>query len=46
MLFDEVNIEHINQAVKEIDKEELPNGFSSSKYYDVRIDGILYPPNL
>lgn len=44
MLFDDVTLEHINKAVNEFNKNGLPNDFSSSKYYDVKIDGVLYPP--
>lgn len=44
MLFSEVTIENIKQAVNDINKEGIPNGFSNSKYYDVKIDGALYPP--
>lgn len=44
MLFDEVTIEHIRQAVDDFNKKGIPNGFSTSKYYDVKIDNILYPP--
>ena len=44
MLFDEVRIEHINKAIEDYIKNGTPNGFSSSKYYDVMINGALYPP--
>lgn len=44
MIFDEVRIEHINKAIEDYIKNGTPNGFSSSKYYDVKINGVLYPP--
>jgi len=44
MLFDKVTIENIKQAVNDINKKGIPDGFSSSKYYDVKINGVLYPP--
>ena len=44
MLFDEVSIEHINKAIADYTKKGTPNGFSSSKYYDIKINGTLYPP--
>lgn len=44
MLFDEVTIEHIRLAVKDFNKTGIPNGFSTSKYYDVKIENTLYPP--
>ncbi|WP_067145088.1 MrcB family domain-containing protein [Pseudotamlana agarivorans] len=44
MLFDEVSLEHINKAVDHLNKKGLPDEFSTSKFYDVKIDGVLYPP--
>src|SRR5690554_2011013 len=44
MLFSEVTTENIKQAVNDINKKGVPDGFSTSKYYDVKIDGAFYPP--
>ncbi|WP_282031275.1 McrB family protein [Winogradskyella eximia] len=44
MLFDEVSLEHIKKAVGHLNKKGIPDEFSTSKFYDVKIDGVLYPP--
>lgn len=44
MDFDEVKKEHIIQAIKDFEQKGYPNGLSDSKYYDVEIQGQLYPP--
>ncbi len=44
MLFDKVSFENLKTAVNILNKKGIPEGFSSSKYYDVKIDGALYPP--
>jgi len=44
MLFDKVNLEHIKKAVNHLNQKGIPEGFSSSKFYDVKIDEILYSP--
>jgi len=44
MLFSKVTLENIKTAVNEFNQKGTPSGFSTSKYYDVKIDGILYPP--
>lgn len=44
MLFDKVSLENIKTAINDLKLTGIPDGFSKSKYYDVRIDGVLYPP--
>ena len=44
MKFDKVKMEHISQAVKDFMGKGIPNGFKASAYFDVEIDGELYPP--
>ncbi|WP_033957526.1 MrcB family domain-containing protein [Psychroserpens jangbogonensis] len=44
MLFDKVSLENIKTAVNDLKISGIPEGFSSSKFYDVKIDGVLYPP--
>ena len=44
MKFDKVNIEHITLALQDFKKKGLPFGFKSSAYFDVEIEGELYPP--
>lgn len=44
MLFKKVTLENIKTAVEEFNQKGNPEGFSTSKYYDVKIDGTLYPP--
>jgi len=44
MLFSTVTPENIKSAIKDFNQKGIPEGFNSSKYYDVKIDGILYPP--
>ncbi|UMB60648.1 DUF4357 domain-containing protein [Lutibacter sp. A80] len=44
MLFNKVTLENIKTAVKEFNEKGTPEGFSTSKYYDIKIEGVLYPP--
>ena len=44
MKFNKVKIEHISQAVENFMGKGLPDGFKASAYFDVEIDGELYPP--
>nr|WP_321230548.1 DUF3578 domain-containing protein [uncultured Psychroserpens sp.] len=44
MLFEKVSFENIKTAVNHFNKNGIPEGLSSSKFYDVIIDGKLYPP--
>jgi hypothetical protein len=44
MLFDQVSLENIKTAVNDLKVTGIPDGFSRSRFYDVKIDGILYPP--
>lgn len=44
MLFSNVTLENIKTAVNHFNAKGTPEGFSTSKYYDVKIDGVLYPP--
>jgi 5-methylcytosine-specific restriction protein B len=44
MLFDQVSLDNIKTAINDLKVIGIPDGFSKSKYYDVRIDGVLYPP--
>jgi len=44
MLFDKVSLENLRTAVNDLNQKGIPDGFSTSKYYDVKIDGTLYPP--
>lgn len=44
MKFDNVKIEHITLALQDFKEKGLPVGFKSSAYFDVKIDGELYPP--
>ena len=44
MRFDNVNIDHINLAVKDFKEKGFPLGFGPSKYFDVEIQDVLYPP--
>jgi 5-methylcytosine-specific restriction protein B len=44
MLFEKVSLENIKTAVNHFNKNGIPEGLSSSKFYDVEVDGVLYPP--
>ena len=44
MKFDKVNIEHINLALQDFKGKGLPFGFKPSAYFDIEIQGELYPP--
>ena len=44
MKFVKVNIEHINLALQDFKVKGLPVGFKQSAYFDVEIEGELYPP--
>ena len=44
MKFEKVNIEHLNLALQDFKGKGFPEGFKSSAYFDVEIDGELYPP--
>ena len=44
MLFDKVTLENLKSAIKDYNTKGIPEGFSTSKYYDVKINGKLYPP--
>ncbi|APY01376.1 MrcB family domain-containing protein [Lacinutrix venerupis] len=44
MLFDKVTLENLKSAIKDYNTKGTPEGFSTSKYYDVKINGKLYPP--
>lgn len=44
MKFDKVNIEHITLGVNNFNEKDIPEGFGPSNYFDVEIDGVLYPP--
>jgi 5-methylcytosine-specific restriction protein B len=44
MLFSKVTLENIKTAVNDFNQKGTPDGFSTSKYYDIKIEGILYPP--
>ena len=44
MKFDKVKIEHINLALQDFNDQGLPEGFKASAYFDIEIDGELYPP--
>ncbi|WP_111709083.1 hypothetical protein [Lutibacter citreus] len=43
MLFNKVTLENVKTAVNDLKEKGIPDGFNSSKYYDVKIDGTLYP---
>lgn len=42
--FENIEANHIVEAVKIFNAEGYPSGFTTSKAYDVEIDGELYPP--
>lgn len=44
MKFDKVEIEHINLALKDFKDKGFPEGFRASAYFDIEIEGELYPP--
>ena len=44
MKFDKVKIEHINLAIKDFKEKGFPEGFKQSAYFDVNMEGTLYPP--
>jgi 5-methylcytosine-specific restriction protein B len=44
MLFEKVTLEDLKTAVNDLNQKGIPKGFSTSKYYDVKIDGVLHPP--
>ena len=44
MKFDKVNLQHINLAIKDFKEKGFPDGFKQSAYFDIKIDGVLYPP--
>ena len=44
MDFGKVNKEHINLALKDFKEKGFPEGFKQSAFFDVKIEGTLYPP--
>lgn len=44
MKFDKVTIEHIHLAIKDFEDKGFPEGFKQSAYFDVNLNGSLYPP--
>lgn len=44
MKFDKVLKSHITLAIKDFNDQGLPEGFKASAYFDIEIDGELYPP--
>ena len=44
MKFNKVILENINLAIKDFNEKGLPDGFGASAYFDVEIEGELYPP--
>lgn len=44
MKLDKVLKSHITLAIKDFKEKGLPTGFKASAYFDVEIDGELYPP--
>ena len=44
MKFDKVEIEHITLAIEDFIAKGIPEGFGTSNYFDVEIEGELYPP--
>ena len=44
MRFDKVKIEHIALAVKDFKAKGFPEGFKGSTFFDIEIEGELYPP--
>lgn len=43
-LFSNVQQEHIAKAIEVYEAKGVPDGLSSSKFYDVKINNTLYPP--
>ena len=44
MKFDKILIEHVILAIQDFKENGIPVGFKDSAYFDVEIDGELYPP--
>ena len=44
MKFDQVLLKHITLALQDLKEKGLPIGFKASAYFDIEIDGELYPP--
>ncbi|MFT4802734.1 MAG: 5-methylcytosine-specific restriction protein B, partial [Flavobacteriaceae bacterium] len=44
MKFDKVKIEHVNLAIKDFKEKGFSSGFKASAYFDVELEGTLYPP--
>lgn len=38
-----INIEHINLAIKDFKDKGFPDGFKASAYFDIEVEGALYP---
>ena len=45
MKFEKIQIEHVILALQDFKKNGLPVGFKESAYFDVEIEGGLYPAN-
>ncbi len=46
MKFDKVEIEHINLTIKDFKDKGFPDVFKASAYFDIEVEGVLYPPKL
>ena len=44
MKFNKINFEHITLAIRDFNEKGFPEGFKPSAYFDVEIEGVLYPP--
>ena len=44
MKFDKIQRQHITLALHDFKEKGLPDGFKASAYFDVEIEGELYPP--
>ena len=44
MKFEKIQIENVILALQDFKKNGLPVGFKASTYFDVEIEGELYPP--
>jgi len=44
MKFDKIQRQHITLALHDFKEKGLPDGFKASAYFDVEIEGALYPP--
>ena len=44
MKFDKIQIQHVTLAIQDFKEKGFPVGFKSSAYFDVEIEGELYPP--